>query len=98
MNTHPSTAEAIEEIDAAIFSGDTFLNEENNKEMQVLLDRWQRGLNEHKETILDLEIERKEGSISKHHMSEKCYEENMLALNALRRKRDQYRVVRESKI
>lgn len=51
---HPSVTRAIEEIDAAIFSGDTFLNEENNAEMRDMLDRWQRGLNEHKETIEEL--------------------------------------------
>lgn len=51
---HPSITGAIDEIDAAMFSGDTFLNEENNAEMQKMLDRWQRGLNEHKETIKEL--------------------------------------------
>lgn len=51
VHMHPSVIRAIDEIDATMFSGDAFLNEENNAEMQKMLDRWQRGLNEHKETI-----------------------------------------------
>jgi hypothetical protein len=54
---HPSVTRAIEEIDAAIFSGDAFLDEENHAKMQEMLDHWQRGLNEHKETIKELKDE-----------------------------------------
>ena len=57
MDIHPSVTRAIDEIDAAIFSGDTFLNEENHAKMQKMLNRWQRGLNEHKETIEELKNE-----------------------------------------
>ena len=44
---HPKIHQAFEEIDAAIFSGDTFINAENIKELRRLMERWERGLKEH---------------------------------------------------
>jgi hypothetical protein len=39
-----SVATAVEEIDAAIFSGDEFINNAKRHEMENILGRWQRGL------------------------------------------------------
>ncbi len=39
---HPCVAAAINELDAAIFSGDTFFNTENLEELKRVLARWQR--------------------------------------------------------
>lgn len=38
--------EAVEEIDAAIFSGDTFNDPEARKVLRDLMARWTRGLDE----------------------------------------------------
>ncbi len=54
MNAHPDVIEAIDQIDAAIFSGDTFLQAGNNKEMTGMVERWLRGLKEHLETIVEM--------------------------------------------
>lgn len=60
MDVHLSIIRAIDEIDAAIFSGNTFLDEENNAKMQKMLDRWQRELNEHKKIIEELKEKMKD--------------------------------------
>lgn len=57
MNVHPAVEEAIDEIDAAIFTGDAFINAENIKEMERMMTRWQRGLDSHKELIADIALE-----------------------------------------
>lgn len=41
---HPSTARAFDEIDAALFSGDTFLSRDNAAHLRRFLGRWDRGL------------------------------------------------------
>lgn len=45
---HPSTAQAFDEIDAALFSGDTFLSEANASVLENFIQRWSRGLEEMK--------------------------------------------------
>lgn len=52
-----SVTRAIDEIDAAIFSGDEFIDDENIKELRRLMSRWERGLKEHEETIEELSKE-----------------------------------------
>ena len=42
----------IDEIDAAIWSGDTFHNRENIESFRAIMARWERGLQE-AESILD---------------------------------------------
>lgn len=44
MNVHPSVEEAIDQIDAAIFTGDAFLDKPNRDEMREMVARWQRQL------------------------------------------------------
>ena len=41
---HPDVMEAIDQIDAAVFSGDTFANREGAAKLQLYIDRWQRQL------------------------------------------------------
>ncbi|AWY09226.1 hypothetical protein vBRpoSV10_104 [Ruegeria phage vB_RpoS-V10] len=41
---HPSVENALEEIDAAVFSGDTFVREENRVILQEYLGRWSRAM------------------------------------------------------
>lgn len=41
---HPSIIEAIDEIDAAVFSGDTFINSYNRAQLREQMSRWERGL------------------------------------------------------
>ena len=36
--------DACEEIDAAMFTGDAFLDEDHRKELTEYIERWQRGL------------------------------------------------------
>lgn len=43
---------AIDEIDAALFTGDTFLNRDHIRRMRDYLARWEQGLQE-MESILD---------------------------------------------
>jgi hypothetical protein len=43
---HPSVARAIQEIDAAVFNGDTFEEPEARKELQEYIERWSRRLAE----------------------------------------------------
>lgn len=41
---HPSVARAIQEIDAAVFNGDTFEEDEARQELLEYIDRWKRKL------------------------------------------------------
>ena len=43
---HPSVERAIQEIDAAVFNGDTFEDPEARAELQSYLERWTRRLAE----------------------------------------------------
>lgn len=43
--------EACETIDAAIFSGDAFHDEEHRKELKALMDRWYRELDRIEQSI-----------------------------------------------
>jgi hypothetical protein len=43
---HPNVARAIQEIDAAVFNGDTFEDPEARAELQSYLERWTRRLAE----------------------------------------------------
>jgi hypothetical protein len=40
MNLHPSVEQAFEEIDAALFTGDTFIDKENRQYLIKILNRW----------------------------------------------------------
>jgi len=44
MNLHPKVAAALEEIDAAVFSSDTFIDAENRSSLTEYMTRWQREL------------------------------------------------------
>lgn len=50
---HPKVAQAIEEIDAAIFSGDTFCTVDSALELFNTLLRWQRELTSHLATAIE---------------------------------------------
>lgn len=41
---HPSVSRAFEEIDAAIFSGDTFYDPDALNKLKRMMDRWTRQL------------------------------------------------------
>ena len=41
---HLSIIEAINEIDAAVFSGDTFEDKQHRAKLREILARWERGL------------------------------------------------------
>ena len=41
---HPSIVKAIDEIDAAIFSGDTFEDKRYRAQLRGQMARWERGL------------------------------------------------------
>jgi hypothetical protein len=47
---HPKIEDALQQIDAALFNGDTFDDEENRAALQEYVDRWQRKLRELSET------------------------------------------------
>lgn len=42
MSLHWKVEEAFEEIDAAVYSGDSFHDEENLKELERYIQRWSR--------------------------------------------------------
>lgn len=46
MSMHPNTARAFDEIDAAAFSGDTFLRKANREKLRTYVARWTRFLTE----------------------------------------------------
>lgn len=52
MNIHSNVLNAFEEIDAALFSGDSFYNLSNLKELEKFLFRWEKRKNEIRESIL----------------------------------------------
>ena len=52
-----SVTQAIQEIDAAMFSGDEFLSRENITILRKYLSRWRRGLREHRDTLNQQEVE-----------------------------------------
>jgi len=41
---HPDVEEAIDQIDAAVFSGDTFVDQTARQQFRDMLARWERGL------------------------------------------------------
>ena len=47
---HPKIEDAIQQIDAALFNGDTFDDEGHRATLQEYVDRWQRQLRELSET------------------------------------------------
>ncbi len=51
---HPKVEAALQEIDAAMYSSDTFLDGENIQMMQGYLDRWNRGLEENRATLKEI--------------------------------------------
>ena len=48
IDMHPAVEEAIDEIDAAIFTGDAFLYSENIIELEAMMKRWQKELDNSK--------------------------------------------------
>jgi len=42
MSIHPDVLEALEQIDAAVFSGDTFQTQEARQWLHSYLERWNR--------------------------------------------------------
>lgn len=44
MNLHPNILNAFQEIDAALFSGDSFYSPENKKELERYILRWNKEL------------------------------------------------------
>ena len=42
MSMHPDVEEAIDQIDAAVFSGDTFRDDDDRASLQARMDSWQR--------------------------------------------------------
>ena len=47
----------MDEIDAAIFSGDTFHNRANIANFRKLMVRWERGLKEAEDIVIEMENE-----------------------------------------
>jgi hypothetical protein len=41
---HPDVEEAIDQIDAAVFSGDTFMDPTSRATLREMMARWERGL------------------------------------------------------
>lgn len=54
MPLHFTVTNAIETLDASIFSTDDFINGENIQLLQAKLDRWNRGLSEHRATLKEI--------------------------------------------
>ena len=44
MTMHPDIEEAIDQIDAAVFTGDTFQDKESRDSLSITIARWQREL------------------------------------------------------
>lgn len=57
MSMHPKVADAFEEIDAAIFSGDTFWDKDNMDKLEKFLGRWYRGMVSTKQSVAECESE-----------------------------------------
>jgi len=51
---HPRLEAAFQEIDAAMYSSDTFIDGQNIQMLQGYLDRWNRGLAEHRATLREI--------------------------------------------
>lgn len=51
---HPKVENALQELDAALYSGDTFIDGANIQMMQGYLDRWNRCLVEHRATLKEI--------------------------------------------
>ena len=49
--------EHLDNVDAAMFSGDTFMDRENIAELEVYIGRWQREIARNKLLLLELEEE-----------------------------------------
>jgi len=49
IQMHPKVEEAFDQIDAAIFSGDGFFNEQALETLEYYIKRWQREANRIKE-------------------------------------------------
>ena len=47
--------DALDEVDAALFSGDKFHNKESVERLEYFINRWQRGLDEIKTVHLESE-------------------------------------------
>lgn len=47
--------ELCDALDAAVFSGDGFLNREAIKEFREYMARWERGLKEHEDVLVEME-------------------------------------------
>ena len=47
MALHPDVSDAFEQIDAALFSGDSFYNKENRIKLREYLTRWNKWDAEH---------------------------------------------------
>jgi hypothetical protein len=47
----------MDEIDAALWSGDTFHNRENITAFRIMMARWERGLQEAENILTDMENE-----------------------------------------
>lgn len=58
MNTQYTRLEngAIDEIDAAVFSGDTFHDHENIANFRAMMARWEQGLKECEDILNHFEI------------------------------------------
>lgn len=50
---HPAVAEAVDQIDAAVFSGDSFVDISNAIVLQQNIERWKRKLAEHMEVVIE---------------------------------------------
>lgn len=53
MAIEKCVADAIEEIDAALFSADTFVSKENRAELREMMARWERELKSFDEIFPD---------------------------------------------
>lgn len=55
---HPRTEEAIQQIDAAFFSGDEFHNRESYDRIKMFVERWGRALVEAESQMLENEADK----------------------------------------
>lgn len=53
----PDTREAVDSLDAAVFSGDEFFNEEARRAFKAVLARWDRALQQMETTGEEIEGE-----------------------------------------
>lgn len=57
MNIHPHVDDPIDQIDAAVFSGDTFFDKDARAQFRDMMARWERGLKEFDRMDEELENE-----------------------------------------